>query len=244
MQNPSIEEVTAAIEEVRVAMQAETPVLQNGYWEHKAFAPASTDTQDQLFHAVGAALSSWESAESALATLYVVLCDVETGSSYSAISRTFGSIPSSAGRRKIIKAAAEIYFGMHWQSHPIKKGLTDLLAAFTKAAERRDEFAHGQAYSFSINGESPGCFLFASQYIASRNLPFPLGNPEDPFSYLSSTYRYTAAEILDFARKFIELRDAVWRYIGSIRRILGRPGIALVMDLDAKAAKAAKAGDV
>lgn len=222
-------------------MQAEAPVLKSGYWEHKAFASASTDTQDQVFHAVGAALSSWESAESALATLYVMLCDVENGSS-AAIARTFGSIPSSAGRRKIIKAAAEIYFGTHWQNHRIKKGLTDLLAAFTKASERRDEFAHGQAYSFSINGKSHGCFLFASQYISSRNLPFPPGSPEDPFSNLSSTYRYTATEILDFARKFNELRDAVWSYVVSIRRIMGTPGIVLVTIMDAQADKSAKAG--
>jgi hypothetical protein len=239
VENLSPGEIEATIEQVRAAMYEPTRVHQKGYWEHDVLSESSTDTQDQIFHAVGAALSTWESADSALATLYTVLCDVD-GQSFGAISRTFGSIVSSSGRRKVIKAAAEMYFGADWQVSQIKKGLNDLLSAFSKASERRDEFAHGQAYGFTLNNVAHGCFLLASSYIASHNRAFPAANAADPFSSLTSTYRYTASEILSFAQKFGELRNAVYWYTGSIRRILGRPGIAFVLEIDKQKASAVK----
>lgn len=212
-------------------MNVPAEILQNAYWKRVESASESTDTQEQIFMAVGAALSDWESAESALATLYAVLCDAD-GTSYSAIIRTFGSVTSSGTRRNIIEATAEIYFGGHWNDQRIKKRLVGLLTAFGEASRRRDEFAHGQAYGFSLNGKHLGVFLFPSQYIASRNHAFPVPVDGDPFSSLPAKYRYTASEIHDFARKFRELRDAVFQLTIAIRRIGGTPGIALVLLMD------------
>jgi len=96
---PTTEKIQTAINQARVAVEAIHKVSQRSYWKQGDPASESSDTQEQIFHAVGAVSSAWESAESALATLYVVLCDADGASSIGAITRTFGSIMSSGTRR-------------------------------------------------------------------------------------------------------------------------------------------------
>ncbi len=219
----NLESICAQAEQARAALNSDQSLFAKKYWKAPELSPQGSASQVEVFQAVGAALSAWESVESALATLYVILCDGETGP-YKALARTFGSITSSGSRRNAIKAAAEIYFGPHWDIPKVKKRLTHMLDSIGEASQRRDEIAHGQAYGVTIDNKSHGYFLFASDYISSRNHAFPQVNSDDPLSFFTAKYRYSAVDILEFEIKFNSLREAVWQYLVSIKKINGTPG--------------------
>ena len=213
----NLESIFEQVDQARAALNSDQSLFTPNYWKAPDLSPQGSATQAEVFHAVGAALSAWEGAESALATLYVILCDGETGH-YKALARTFGSITSSSSRREAIKAAAEIYFGQYWAVPKVKKRLTRMLESIGEASRRRDEIAHGQAYGVTVDNKSYGYFLSASEYISSRNHAFPQVNSGDPLSFSTAKYRYSAVDILEFELKFNALRDAVWQYLISIKK--------------------------
>lgn len=223
----NLESILAQLEQARAALNSDQSFFAPNYWKAPNLSPHGSATQAEIFHAVGAALSAWESVESALAMLYVILCDGETGP-YKALARTFGSITSSGSRREAIKAAAEIYFGQDWETPRVKKRLIRMLESIGEASRRRDEIAHGQAYGITVDNKSYGYFLFASEYISSRNYAFPQLNFPDPLSFSTAKYRYTASEILEFEIKFNALREAVWQYLISIKKINGTPAEVII----------------
>ena len=69
---------------------------------------------DPIYHAVGFALSQWETAEVMLVDLFLTMCECENSNSYNPVRRAFGSFESSGGRRKALEEAAEVYFGQYW----------------------------------------------------------------------------------------------------------------------------------
>ena len=71
---------------------------------------------------------------------------------------------------------------------------------------------------------------------SGRNAIFPGSDASDPLAVLRSKYRYTAAVILEFARKFGELRDRTMDYTTRIVRRNGMPAIVM----EALAAEVAK----
>lgn len=223
----NLESICAQIEQAQAALNSDQSPFAIEYWKAPKLSPQGSATQGEVFHAVGAALTAWESVECALATLYVILCDGETGS-YKALARTFGSITSSGSRREAIEAAAEIYFGQYWSTQKVRKRLTSMLKSIGAASRRRDEIAHGQAYEIAVDNKSYGCFLSASEYISSRNHAFPQVNSADPLSFSTAKYRYSAADILVFELKFNALRVAVWQYLSSIKKINGIPGEVII----------------
>ncbi|PHN53232.1 hypothetical protein AO286_26575 [Pseudomonas syringae] len=223
----NLESICAQVEQARAALNSDQSLFVPNYWKAPDLSPHGSATQAEVFQAVGAALSAWESVESALAMLYVILCDGETGP-YKALARTFGSITSSGSRREAIKAAAEIYFGQDWETPKVKKRLVRILESIGEASRRRDEIAHGQAHGATINNKSYGHFLFASEYISSRNYAFPQVNSADPLSFFTAKYRYTAVDILEFEIKFNALREAVWQYLISIKKISGTPAEVII----------------
>jgi hypothetical protein len=223
----NLESICAQVDQARAALNSDQTLFAPNYWKAPDLSQQGSASQAEVFHAVGAALSAWEGAECALATLYVILCDGETGP-YKALARTFGSITSSSSRRDAIKAAAEIYFGQYWAMPAVKKRLIRMLDSIGEASRRRDEIAHGQAYGVTIDNKSYGYFLFASEYISSRNYAFPPLNSGDPLSFSTAKYRYSAADVLEFERKFNALREAVWQYLISIKKINGTPGEVVV----------------
>lgn len=219
----NLENILTQVEQAQAALNSDQSLFAINYWKGAKLSSQGSSSQVEVFQAVGAALSAWESVESMLATLYVILCDGETGS-YKALARTFGSITSSGSRRDAIKAAAEIYFGPDWDNLKVKKRLTRMLESIGEASRRRDEIAHGQAFGITVDNNSYGYFLSASEYISSRNHAFPQVNPDDPLAFFTAKYRYSAAEIFEFEMKFNLLREAVRQYLISIERINGIPG--------------------
>lgn len=190
--------------------------------------PEAVGDQDvsAIFHAVGFALTNWEQAECALATLFYVVSNATEVNALNAIRRAFGAIESSAGRRRAIRAAAEIYFSHEWTNPLVRDPFDGLLKAFDDGAARRDEIAHGTAYGLTADGTALGAFLYPAEYNTQRTLAL-MGAHDDPFGITRATYRYTSLNILDYAAKFSELRDKAWEFIGSIRKINGIPAIVL-----------------
>jgi hypothetical protein len=184
-------------------------------------------TPDEIFHAVGLALTQSESAECALAMLFQVLSGAEPAGAFHALRRAFGSIEHSAGRRKALEATAEIYFGAYWANPLIKKPFNAFIKAFERGSSRRDEIAHGMAYSVVINNEQMGAFLFPAEYNTQRTFPFAGSVADDPLAFSRAKYRYTAAIIRNFANAFGDLRTKVWEYIRSIKKVGGVPAVIL-----------------
>lgn len=193
-------------------------------WDRPALDPNARGDADvsAIFHSVGFALTTWENAECALASLFQVMSNVTAQNAYQAVLRAFGSIESSAGRRRALEAAAEIYFGQYWSDPVVRKPFKDLMSAFEKASARRDDFAHGMAYSVIVDNDDKGAFLFPSNYNTGRTHAWMTAGI-DPFAFIKAKYRYTSAEILWYADGFGKLWQAVGQYIEDVRIINGMP---------------------
>ncbi|MDR6935473.1 hypothetical protein [Luteibacter sp. 3190] len=198
------------------------------YWDRITTSPGEPvdASVDQIFHAVGFALTAWELAESALAALFLVVSNVTDANGVNAIRRAFGSVESSAGRRRALKAAAEIYFGNYWSEPRFRKPFDQLTKAFEGGSSRRDEIAHGVAYPMSIDGKAVGAFLYPAEYNTERTLPW-IASLDDPFAITRARYRYSSAAIYEYAKRFSELSNKVWEYAASIRKVNGVPAVVL-----------------
>lgn len=207
-------------------MEKEVRLFPKGYFGR--CEPDATGDRDisTIFHAVGFALTNWEQAECALATLFYVVSNATEANALNAVRRAFGAIESSAGRRRAIRAAAEIYFSHEWTNPIVSGPFNALIRAFDNGSARRDEIAHGTAYGLQTDGVELGAFLYPAEYNTQRTHAW-MGPHEDPFSLTKATYRYTSRNILDYAFKFSELRNKVWEYIASIRKIDGIPAAVL-----------------
>jgi hypothetical protein len=184
-------------------------------------------TQDVIFHAVGLALTQWETAENALATLFLVVSESENANTIHALRRAFGSIESGAARRKALEAAAEVYFGSSWTNNAVRVPFRNLIDSFASGSHRRDEIAHGMAVPVTIDGKEMGAFLFPAEYNTQRTFTSVGDMTIDPLAFMRGKYRYTAANIHEFVTKFGQLRDAIYGYIPSIRRVGGTPAQVL-----------------
>jgi hypothetical protein len=197
-----------------------------GYFARCRPSPVGDKEASATFHAVGLALTNWELAETALATLFYVLSNATEANALNAIRRAFGAIESSAGRRKAIEAAAEIYFAHDWKNKVVSEPFLGLMAAFKDASARRDEIAHGIVHGMKVNDEELGCFLYPSEYNTQRTQAW-ITSDADPFAFKRALYRYTSKNILEYAQKFFELHNHVWSYISSVRKIGGIPAVVL-----------------
>jgi len=203
-----------------------TVLFPKGHWDRPVPEPRGDHNADAIFHAVGSALTAWENAECALAMLFQVMSRAETPNAHNALRRAFGSIESGAGRRKALEATAEIYFAPYWEDPKVKKPFKALMTAFELGSQRRDEIAHGMAYSVAGDNHDLGAFLFPSEYNTQRTFPW-MTSGDDPFGFTRARYRYTSTMIRGFAIKFGELWGAVIDYIPTIAMVNGTPAVIL-----------------
>jgi hypothetical protein len=189
-----------------------------GYWERPANEKRGDPSAAQIYQAVGAALTAWELAEESLADLFLVMSQCTDANAYNAIRRAFGSIESSAGRRKALEAVAPIYFAPYWPHELIKRALNQVMNAFERASARRDDIAHGIGITFRVDDEDLGAFLIPAAYSSSRNKPFPEIIETDKMSFEKGYYRYTSEQISTFAQRFSELKRKTMHYTQFITK--------------------------
>jgi hypothetical protein len=199
------------------------------YWNRPPEKEQGEASPQPIYEAVGEVLSHWETAEEALAALFMVLTESATAKeTFTAVKRAYGSIETSAGRRRATEAAAEIYLGPMWEkkSSRARELFDQVMEAAACASRRRDDIAHGRVMRLVKNEENIGMFLVPPDYNTGRNHPYPTASPEDQAIFTrhvdghttQGLFRYVADDILDFAVKFVELREKVLRYIPTLMR--------------------------
>ncbi|HML06546.1 MAG TPA: hypothetical protein VK430_00255 [Xanthobacteraceae bacterium] len=104
---------------------------------------------EELFAAVGGALSSWQYVEDAIASLFEAIVSdgdmliLSFAKSMSPAKRAYGSIVSFDARAEMVEAAADAFFHVH--HHPrLHKRMRSIMQACRGWSARRNEIAHGK----------------------------------------------------------------------------------------------------
>ena len=201
-----------------------SPAIEKGYWGRDLLETVTIgdDNPDQIFHAVGMALSQWETLENEMFNLYLIFCESDNPATINALRRAFGTIESSDGRRKALAEAASVYFGDHNYPNGIAKPYRLLFESHKKASDRRNEIAHGVVYNVMINNEIKGNFLFPASYNSGRNSPYINSSiGESGGQFKTEMYRYTSSQIYTIARKFGELTAFTTKCFSAAGKIEG-----------------------
>jgi hypothetical protein len=210
------------------------PVLTKPYWERPEPKRKGSDTPDQIFAAVGVALSQWELVDEQLANLFIAFtCEPNTGAyTKHAVGRAYGSIISTAGRRTAIAAAGEVYFPAWMRENEAEKnGLKDILNAAQWAAKLRDDVAHGvchenievvsSADNVVVREEKFGSFLMPPGYNTGRTYTYDR-QYKHVMDAWKAQYCYDHDNLKEINAKFIELAVAVTSYRISLEPYLER----------------------
>lgn len=210
-------------------------------WQRPNRRESGDANENDLFAAVGKALSRWELAENHMARLFGVL--VESTSQASA--RAFGTVVSSTGRREMLEKAAEVYFDSpRFRTHdaeisPFRRKhdsgvLKTLLKNYARAAERRNDIAHGIVTEILWREpRSHGHFLVPPDYNTRRTkLSQYRIYGEDGFgvdgnfrlirsmTYLARAhYQYASVDLLAVIAKFEEFTLLVAHFVHNLRAI-------------------------
>ncbi|HBX7959986.1 TPA: hypothetical protein MIG85_15610 [Klebsiella pneumoniae] len=213
--------LTHFLETEAKSIDLSSPAFEKGFWERPKLAAIQQGdvSVEAIYLAVGFALTQWETLENILVEQYLIFCGSDNPITYNAIRRSFGTIESSDGRKKAIDEAAHVYFGDDLYPKGLAKPYKDLLTAHGKAAQRRNEIAHGVAHAITLNGDHKGCFLFPAAYNSARNFSFMTHIKLDEGPFLRENYRYTSREIFEIAHKFGALTDIALRCLAASGKI-------------------------
>jgi hypothetical protein len=187
-------------------------------WDVPPTLPESDMSFENLYRAVGEALSTWEGVENELAQLFAAFVGAEANfknweATIPAI-RAYGSVISFNGRADMIDAAAKGYFfvtkTVSFDLGPSipETRYADLMKACRGFAARRNDIAHGMALlSLNEAGRVTGVYLQPGLFASKKN---PLGK--------QPSYSYTTSQIRDFIKHFQELSFQVQIYRGELER--------------------------
>jgi hypothetical protein len=201
------------------AITPKNPIFGSEYWERPVARKKGDQKPDDLYRAVGWALSQWERADETLAGLFSALTEcAQDPVSGTTVRRAYGAIESNSGRRKAVEAVAEVFFGNYWDEKPVRQSLKEIIDAVGRASRIRDDIAHGIVQAnLVIDGEDYGAFHMPPPYNTGRSHAF--SQKEDgALAFLRAKYRYTARDIISFGRKFIKLEGTIHAYLISIIR--------------------------
>jgi hypothetical protein len=194
------------------------------YWIRPRPQPHDGDDDaNKIYAAVGFALSCWESLETSLADLFIMLAEPYSISAIKILRCTYGAIGFNPGRRQAVEFAGELYFGKYWKT--TKRSFNRILSHIDRASQRRDDIAHGHVVGFlsSQNGLKPdtmdGFFLVPPRYNARLNFVSPETMREtDPQATYRGRYKFTADFITNTANKFKIIEDSLYEYMEQISK--------------------------
>jgi hypothetical protein len=189
------------------------PTLQRGYWSRPAAKAKGDATVDPVYRAVGRALSQWEMLEQNLANLFLVVCECPNHSA-NPVRRAFGAIENGTLRRAAIREAAMCHFGQHWDIPAVQKSFGALIEAVSFASKRRDDIAHGIVQQIGLDRIDYGAFLFPQYYNSARTKPYIVvgDGPPTPPDFRFMDYRFTSSDILEFEKRFGDLKQVVVQF--------------------------------
>ena len=70
-----------------------------------------------------------------------------------------------------------------------------------------------------MDQKSFGCFLFPANYNTERTKAFGSNDESDPLYFTFTDFRYTSAQIAEFANKFDELKSLVFSQTVLLRKL-------------------------
>lgn len=160
-------------------------------------------TKEEVFVAIGGALSAWESLESWLSHIFGEL--VAPNDDPLAARRAYGSILTFRGRKEMIEAAAKAVF-FSFPDDSLQEKLKSFLNEAQNFAARRNEIAHGIVKEYlpklpPLSFETKGFALGPPSYATNKTDLKPGRVTLEPVFHAPS-YAYSSAEIEEFKRHF------------------------------------------
>jgi hypothetical protein len=181
-----------------------TPKASNP-WDIPERPTTPTKDPNDIFRAIGDALSSWESVEHYTAMIFTLLVaenppKLPLPHSGPAV-RAYGSVVSFQARAAMVEAAARAFFYLHpHQKHEDR--LKKLMKAANGWSARRNDIAHGNVAGcpWDLNQ----CLLWPSDY-----------NSKKYSVERRPAYLYNDAQIMDFRNGFYGLSDQMGKFFSE-----------------------------
>jgi hypothetical protein len=166
----------------------------------RPWAETGNRSQDEIFTAVGRALSHWELVEGSIATLFTLITLGNYHAPANPMLRAYAAVTGSANRISMVEAALESWL-LNWNC-PVGPNAVAALKDCRHWSGRRNDIAHGLVDMFF--DELGQWFLIPSLY--ARRGRILESNPVAGKSLIiKSGYRYNAAMIDSFSDQFLVL---------------------------------------
>jgi len=181
-------------------------------WDRPPIPSIGDDTADEIYRAVGYALTGWEFLEIELAGLFDILIGVDLDSHAS--HRAYGSVTIWNIRRDMLQATSEAYF-LSFNNPNLNKRIDDAIKLVDHYPPRRNDIAHGIVADYDrflqishpLGGFS-GWLLFPA-YTSTKSMALPFKAPN---------YGFNAKIIADFGDKFRSIKPSISELIEEIRK--------------------------
>ena len=166
-------------------------------WDRRPYPQHGDQDQDEIYTAVGRALSAWERYEAALAFLLANL--VGPNEIPLPAQRAYAAVRTSEARQEMLKAASIAYFLTRTDcktKDELQATFKDRLKEACAFCPRRNEIAHGVVDRFNEPGKTYALFP-------------PYGSLKARDAFGKAEYCYTAADLEHYKSAFEGLRDPV-----------------------------------
>jgi hypothetical protein len=160
-------------------------------WDRPAWPSVGDGTQDDIYPAVGRALTAWCETEEAIAYLFSTV--VEAGIIGAPVNRAYSSISGVRNRIRMVREAADAWFAQ-LGGCPKSDDLFRILTICEKWSERRNEIAHG-GVDLDVDMTSNSWFLYPGYFTTKRQFG------------TRAEFRYTASQIDKIAEGFGALHE-------------------------------------
>jgi len=178
-------------------------------WDERPWAAVGEKSENDIFVAVGKALSHWELVEHAVAGLFTLVTVGTYFAPSAPVLRAYSSVGSTGTRIQLVRAALEGRL-LEWKNCPLGGNALSLLNECGGWSARRNDIAHGLADRFADEYDR-GWFLIPGIY--SKRGRNEQGKVD---------YRYNAKIVDEFGARFLDLHNRLNETIsamGEWRRI-------------------------
>ena len=172
-------------------------------WEIRPPSPIGNSNENEIFSAVGQALTEWEQVEKACAQLFAIFVSANRRRLYFAPAvRAYGCIISTKSKNDMLREAAKAFFSTRKTKSHFVADFEQVMADYLNFANRRNEIAHGSVQRVFITARTTargsrqkaiGCYLMPSFYN-------PKKFKEEKFSYY-----YTSNDVIHYRQEFTKL---------------------------------------
>jgi hypothetical protein len=172
-------------------------------WDIPPWPKTGSETAEEVYTAIGRALTSWEWAEQGLANIFAVLTGVLDVLPISPAVQAYGAVTSFTFHITMVEKAADFLFASD-SNDELNHELRALIKECCGWSSRRNDVAHGRVTEVDRKLTPFGFFVFPSFYNTRKQKLTPSGF--DP------AYCYSAAQVHTFADAFDELNSKLFDF--------------------------------